>query len=97
MNISLASASGVAFPGSITNADVQKIMSTSKTTAYRLLTQLDEWLDTHGMTGKGTYYTFKGFKITAKNRAKNRNSLKTKLLSNSQRIHKGFNIVRQES
>ena len=51
----------VAKNGSITNADVQKIMSTSKTTAYRMLTQLDEWLDTHGVTGKGTYYTFKGF------------------------------------
>ena len=41
-------------------------MNTSKTTAYRLLTQLDEWLETHGVTGKGTYYTFKGFKKGSK-------------------------------
>jgi ATP-dependent DNA helicase RecG len=56
----------VAKNGSITNTDVQKLMNTSKTTAYRLLTQLDEWLDTHGITGKGTYYTFKGFKKGSK-------------------------------
>ena len=51
----------IAKNGSITNSEVQKIMNTSKATAYRLLTQLDEWLDTHCVTGKGTYYTFKGF------------------------------------
>ncbi len=40
---------------------VQKLVNTSKTTAYRLLSQLDNWLELHGVTGKGTYYTFKGF------------------------------------
>lgn len=47
--------------GRVTNADVQRLLNVSKTTAYRLLTQLDEWLEIHGITGKGTYYTFKGF------------------------------------
>ncbi len=51
----------VARNGSITNTDVQKLMNTSKATAYRLLSQLDNWLELHGVTGKGAYYTFKGF------------------------------------
>ena len=57
-------------------------MNTSKATAYRLLTQLDEWLDTHGVTGKGTYYTFKGFKIIEENPAENYITLKIKTLKN---------------
>ncbi len=51
----------VAKNGTITNTDVQKLMNTSKATAYRLLSQLDNWLELHGVTGKGSYYTFKGF------------------------------------
>lgn len=51
----------VAKNGKITNADVQKLLNVSKTTAYRILTQLEAWLDIHGVTGKGTYYTLKGF------------------------------------
>lgn len=50
----------VAKNGKITNTDVQKLLNVSKTTAYRMLTQLEDWLDIHGVTGKGTYYTFKG-------------------------------------
>ena len=46
--------------GRVTNADVQKIMNISKATASRLLTQLEGWLEIHGITGKGTYYTIKG-------------------------------------
>lgn len=51
----------VAKNGKITNADVQKLLNVSKTTAYRMLIQLEAWLDIHGVTGKGTYYTLKGF------------------------------------
>lgn len=51
----------VARNGSITNADVQRLLNVSKATAYRWLTQLDNMLKSHGVTGKGTYYTFKGF------------------------------------
>lgn len=47
--------------GSVTNADVQKIMSTNRTTAYRLLQRLGSWLDMQGATGKSTFYTVKGF------------------------------------
>ena len=46
--------------GSITNSDVQKLLNTSKATAYRMLSQLSNWLEINGVTGKGTYYTFKG-------------------------------------
>lgn len=48
--------------GCINNSDVQKILNTSKTTAYRILSQLNNWIEMHGTTGKGTYYTIKGFK-----------------------------------
>ena len=51
----------VAKNGSITNTDVQKLLNVSKTTAYRWLMQLDKLLEFHGVTGKGAYYTFKGF------------------------------------
>lgn len=51
----------VAKNGKITNTDVQKLLNVSKTTAYRMLIQLEAWLDIHGVTGKGTYYTLKGF------------------------------------
>ena len=47
--------------GRITNSDVQSMLNVSKTTAYRLLNQLDDWLEINGITGKGTYYTLKGF------------------------------------
>ena len=47
--------------GSINNSDVQKLLNTSKTTAYRILSQLDNWLEIQGTTGKGTHYTLKGF------------------------------------
>jgi len=46
--------------GSVTNSDVQKLLNISKTTAYRMLQQLENWLDIQGTTGKGTYYTVKG-------------------------------------
>ena len=47
--------------GSINNTDVQKLLNISKTTAYRILSQLDNWLEVQGTTGKGTHYTIKGF------------------------------------
>lgn len=47
--------------GSVNNSDVQKLLNTSKTTAYRILSQLDSWLEIQGTTGKGTHYTIKGF------------------------------------
>lgn len=47
--------------GSINNTDVQKLLNVSKTTAYRILSQLDNWLEVQGTTGKGTHYTIKGF------------------------------------
>lgn len=47
--------------GAITNSDVQKLLNTSKATAYRILAQLDSWLEIQGTTGKGTHYTIKGF------------------------------------
>ena len=46
--------------GRVTNADVQKIMNVSKATASRLLAQLEDWVEMHGITGRGTYYTLKG-------------------------------------
>ena len=47
--------------GSINNTDVQKLLNVSKTTAYRILSQLDNWLEIQGTTGKGTHYIIKGF------------------------------------
>lgn len=47
--------------GSINNTDVQKLLNVSKTTAYRILSQLDNWLGVQGTTGKGTHYIIKGF------------------------------------
>mgnify|MGYP000021250033 CR=1 FL=1 len=47
--------------GKITNSDVQKLLNVSKATAFRILTSLSEILEVHGSTGKGTYYTIKGF------------------------------------
>ena len=47
--------------GSVTNSDVQRILNTSKATAYRILLQLDNLLEIQGTTGKGTHYTIKGF------------------------------------
>ncbi|RLT75365.1 hypothetical protein D7V95_14215, partial [bacterium J10(2018)] len=38
-----------------------QLLNTSKTTAYRILSQLDNWLEIQGTTGKGTHYTLKGF------------------------------------
>ena len=46
--------------GSVTNSDVQRILNTNRTTAYRLLQQMGTWLEMHGVTGKSTYYTIKG-------------------------------------
>ena len=45
--------------GRVTNADVQKIMNTSRATAYRILQQMDNWLEMQGTTGKSTYYVLK--------------------------------------
>ena len=47
--------------GSINNTDVQKLLNVSKTTAYRILSHLDNWLEIQGTTGKGTHYIIKGF------------------------------------
>ena len=47
--------------GSINNTDVQNLLNVSKTTAYRILSQLDDWLEVQGTTGKGTHYIIKGF------------------------------------
>ena len=47
--------------GSINNTDVQKLLNVNKTTAYRILSQLDNWLEIQGTTGKGTHYIIKGF------------------------------------
>ena len=46
--------------GSVTNSDVQRILNTNRTTAYRLLQQMETWLEMQGITGKNTYYTIKG-------------------------------------
>ena len=46
--------------GSVTNSDVQRILNTNRTTAYRLLQQMGTWLEMQGVTGKSTYYTIKG-------------------------------------
>ena len=35
--------------GRVTNADVQKIMNVSKATASRLLAQLEDWVEMHGI------------------------------------------------
>ncbi len=63
--------------GSVTNSDVQKLLNISKTTAYRMLQQLENWLDIQGTTGKGTYYTVKGSQRAHKGVTKG-----------SQRVHK---------
>lgn len=47
--------------GAVTNSDVQRILNTNRTSAYRILQQLGDWLDMQGVTGKSTYYTVKGF------------------------------------
>ena len=46
--------------GSVTNSDVQRILNTNRTIAYRLLQQMGTWLEMQGVTGKNTYYTPKG-------------------------------------
>lgn len=46
--------------GSVTNSDVQRILNTNRTTAYRVLQQMETWLEKHGVTGKKAYYTIKG-------------------------------------
>lgn len=46
---------------SIAENEVLQLLNTSKTTAYRILSQLDNWLEIQGTTGKGTHYTLKGF------------------------------------
>lgn len=46
--------------GRVTNSDVQRILNTNRTTAYRLLQQIEIWLEMQGVTGKNTYYTIKG-------------------------------------
>ena len=45
--------------GSINNAEVQKLLNVSKSTATRFLKQAEYWLEMEGVTGKGTYYTIK--------------------------------------
>ena len=47
--------------GKITNTDVQKILKTNRTSAYRILQQLSDILEMQGHTGVATYYTLKGF------------------------------------
>jgi ATP-dependent DNA helicase RecG len=47
--------------GRVTNADVQQILQTNRTSAYRILQQLNNWLEMQGTTGKATYYVLKGF------------------------------------
>lgn len=45
--------------GRITNADVQELLNTNRTSAYRVLQQMDDWLEMQGKTGKSTYYVLK--------------------------------------
>ncbi len=45
--------------GRITNADVQELLKTNRTSAYRVLQQMDNWLEMQGKTGKSTYYVLK--------------------------------------
>lgn len=47
--------------GSVNNSDIQKMFNISKTTAYRMLLQLDGLLEMEGTTGKGTSYSIKEF------------------------------------
>lgn len=47
--------------GTITNLEVQKLLNTNRSSAYRILQQLGNWLEMQGVTGKGTYYTVKVF------------------------------------
>jgi len=44
---------------SINNTQIQQLLGVSKTTATRLLWQLEPWLTKQGTTGKGTSYTLK--------------------------------------
>ncbi len=45
--------------GSVTNSDVQRLVSVSKPTASRILQRLTNWLIMQGKVGKGTYYISK--------------------------------------
>lgn len=47
--------------GRVTNSDVQEMFKISKSTATRLLSSLSQYLEQKGITGKGTYYSIKGF------------------------------------
>ena len=51
----------VAKNGKITNSDVQEILKTNRTSAYRILQQLGDLLEKQGTTGVATYYVLKGF------------------------------------
>lgn len=51
----------VAKNGKITNSDVQEILKTNRTSAYRILQQLSGILEKRGTTGVATYYVLKGF------------------------------------
>ncbi|MDR2039859.1 MAG: hypothetical protein LBQ60_18205 [Bacteroidales bacterium] len=46
--------------GRINNSQIQTLVKVSKTTATRILWQLEPWVTKQGITGKGTYYTLKG-------------------------------------
>ena len=46
----------VAKSGRVTNSDVQNILKVSKSTASRILQQMNDWLEMQGKVGKGTYY-----------------------------------------
>lgn len=50
----------VAKNGRVTNADVQRILKTNRTSAYRILQQLSDILEMQGTTGVATYYVLKG-------------------------------------
>ena len=45
--------------GKITNSDVQKLLNTNRTTAYRILHELSDMLQMSSKTGVATYYTLK--------------------------------------
>ena len=51
----------VAKNGKITNSDVQDILKTNRTSAYRILQHLSDILEKQGTTGVATYYILKGF------------------------------------
>ena len=50
----------VAKNGKVTNSDVQKLLNTNRTTAFRILQQLSDILEKQGTTGVATYYILKG-------------------------------------